>query len=184
MDAAAVVEAVTRLRERGRLIVGIDGFGGSGKSTLAATIAAQLPGAVVVPMDDFIIKDRVDDDSWEWVWDRRRLISEVLDPFRAGTPAAYRRLLWGLNALSDPIALGEAGILIVEGITALHPDLADRYDYRIWVQTPLEVASARGRARDAGNENEGRWERWALNDARYLETHRPDVAADAIVANG
>lgn len=184
MDAVALAGGIARFRERGRLIVGVDGFGGSGKSTLAAAVAAQLPDAVVVPMDDFILRERVDDDSWERVWDRRRLIAEVVEPFRAGMPVSYRRLLWETNSLSDPISVGEVGILIIEGITALHPDLAGQYDYRIWVDAPLEIASARGRARDAGNENEHRWDRWALNDSRYLETHRPDLAADAIVANG
>lgn len=162
MDAAAVAEAISRLRGSGRLVVGIDGFGGAGKSTLAAAIVARLPEAATLPMDDFIVKDRVDDDTWEQVWDRNRLIAEVL----------------------DPIELGDVGILIVEGITSLHPDLIGRYDHRVWVSTPLEVASARGRARDAGNENERRWDRWALNDERYLEAHRPDLAADTIVANG
>lgn len=184
MDAAAVAGAITRLSAGGRLLVGIDGFGGSGKSTLAEAIAAQLASATVVPIDDFIVKEHVDDDTWELAWDRDRLIAEVLDPFRVGAPIAYRRLLWDQNALSDPIALGEADILIIEGITALHPDLAERYDYRVWVDAPLEIASARGRVRDAGNENATRWDRWALNDRHYFDTYRPDLIVDTIVANG
>jgi uridine kinase len=184
VEVSTVCDAIARLRRAGApLVVGIDGFGGAGKSTLATAVATQLGDAVVVAMDDFIVKERVDDDSWERVWDRARLRADVLDPFRAGRSVAFRRLLWDENALSEPIELGTAGILIVEGITALHPELAGSYDHSVWVDTPLEIATARGRARDAGNENEGRWERWALNDRRYLEAHRPDLVAHQIWTN-
>jgi uridine kinase len=165
----------------GPLVVGIDGAGGAGKSTFALALAAALPDAVTVALDDYIVKEHLADPDWELGWDRRRLAHEVLEPFRIGRPAAVRRLEWDTNTLSDPVPLGLARILIVEGITTLHPDLAGYLDYRIWVETPAPLAVQRGTTRDAGTENAGRWDAWAANDRRYRERHHPDATADAVV---
>jgi pantothenate kinase len=49
-----VIERARELAARpGRSVLGIAGAPGAGKSTLAASIAAALPGSVVVPMDGF-----------------------------------------------------------------------------------------------------------------------------------
>lgn len=177
-----VVDELRSLRSGGRrLVVGIDGFGGSGKSTVAREIADRLRGAVVIGMDDFILKDRVDDPDWEGVWDRARLLREVITPFSAGEPIRYRRLEWVSNELSAPIEVPSSSVLVVEGITALHEDLRDRYDYSIWIDAPIDVASARGRARDAGNENEHRWGLWSRNDLAYRDRIRPRDLVDAVI---
>ncbi len=178
-----VVTQITVLRDaRTPVLVGIDGAGGSGKSTLAAAIAERLGSdAVVIPMDDFIVRDRMLDDSWEGGWDRRRLVEQVIDPVRLGRPMAYQRLEWLSNTLTDPIAVPEASVVIVEGITALHPALAPHWDLTIWVETDAMVALERGRARDAGNENAQHWELWSSNDARYRAEHEPHSRADLIV---
>jgi uridine kinase len=179
---AAFDDVVRDLASRpGPLVVGIDGAGGAGKSTFAAALVGALPDAVAVALDDYILKEHMADLDWELGWDRRRLAQEVLEPFRAGRPAAVRRLEWDTNTLSEPVPLGAARILIIEGITAFHPELADHLDYRIWVETPASLALQRGKTRDAGNENEGRWDAWAENDRRYRERHHPDASADAIV---
>ena len=70
-------------------VVGIDGAGGTGKSTLAAAVAERLKTDVaIVPMDDFIVRDRMLNDSCEHGWDRERLIRQVLDPLRRGNASA------------------------------------------------------------------------------------------------
>lgn len=164
------------------LIVGIDGFGGAGKSTLARRIVDHLGCGGVIAMDDFIVKERMNDDTWEHGWDRARLRAEVIDPVTRGEPASYRRLLWDSITLDAPTTLRPDRLLIVEGITALHPDLRAAYSLSVWVDTPIEIARERGAARDAGNENEGMWEKWSANDLRYLAAHRPDLAATYTLA--
>ncbi|MBX9472111.1 uridine kinase family protein [Microcella sp.] len=178
-----VVTQITALRDaRTPVIVGIDGAGGSGKSTLAAAIAERLGAdAVVIPMDDFIVRERMLDDSWDRGWDHDRLLQQVITPLRRGEPVVYQRREWSSNSLSDPIAVPGASIVIVEGITALHPTLAPHWDLAIWVETDAMIALERGRARDAGNENAQHWELWSSNDARYRAEHEPHGRADLIV---
>ncbi len=176
--AARVLGLVTPQRI---VLLGIDGFGGAGKSTLAARLINRLGFGTVVAMDDFIVKDHMDDDSWEHGWDRARLRAQVLDPVVAGRRTTYQRLEWDSNSLSEPIPLDPDRLLITEGITALHPALRSLYDLGVWVDTPAEVARARGAARDSGNENEGKWGAWSANDRRYLVEHRPDLAAQLTI---
>lgn len=73
MNLERVVAELQTHRGAGTVLVGIDGFGGSGKSTVAEASRSKLGDAVVVSLDDFIVKDHIDDDSWERVWDRERL---------------------------------------------------------------------------------------------------------------
>jgi uridine kinase len=186
-DAADVGRAVAGitalLREDRPVVVGIDGFGGSGKSTLAVALATELRDAEVVALDDFILKQRMLDDSWEHGWDRDRLRRQVLDPLLAGGAGGYERFEWETETLSQLVPVGAAAFVIVEGITTLHPELRRYWDYGIWVETPVAVARERGRARDAGNENESHWDLWSRNDVRYLEDSHPDLAADVIIRN-
>ena len=70
----------------------------------------------------------------------------------------YERLEWVPNRLSAPVRLADTHLMILEGITTLHRAVRRFIDYAIWVEAPIEVASARGRARDAGTENEERWD--------------------------
>lgn len=178
-----VVTQITVLRDaRTPVLVGIDGAGGSGKSTLAAAIAERLGSdAVVIPMDDFIVRDRMLDDSWEGGWDRDRLVQQVITPLRHGEPVLYQRLEWSSNTLSEAIPVPAASVVLVEGITALHPALAPHWQLAIWVETDATIALERGRARDAGNENAQHWELWSNNDARYRAEHAPHLRADLIV---
>lgn len=167
------------------VVIGIEGFGGSGKSTIAARLRDALVSAAVVQMDSFIVKDKVLEPSWDnGAYDHIRLKEQVLIPARGGLPIEYQEFLWDENKVSDAmIQVPAVEFLVVEGISAYHPIIASYYDYKIWVDTPIEVARERGRARDADNENEEHWDLWAENDLRYLKAHRSDRVADAILSN-
>ena len=55
---------------------------------LRRTRSALKTDVAIVPMDDFIVRDRMLNDSWEHGWDRERLIRQVLDPLRRGNASA------------------------------------------------------------------------------------------------
>ena len=84
LDLVDVVAAIMAQPARGRArIVGVDGPSGSGKSTLARRLAAQVEGAIVVKIDDFVAWD----DLTEW-WPR--FDAQVLTPLLAGRTARYQ----------------------------------------------------------------------------------------------
>ncbi len=104
----------------------------------------------------------------------------MLIPARSGRPVAYRRLEWVENKLTEPIQVPAVGYLIIEGISSSHPGIADYYDFKIWVDAPIEVAKQRGKLRDTGNENEQHWDLWAKNDLAYQEKYHPELVADFV----
>ena len=179
----AIAEHVLGCRNH-PVLVAVEGFGGAGKTTFANNLAMNLKHAYVVSIDDFIIKDRIEEVSWDnGVFDRGRLEAQILKPLREGREACYQRLLWDSESLSDPVTVPHVRYVIIEGITAYHPDIAHYYDFKIWVHTPIEVAAERGKFRDAGNENEAKWGIWANNDRIYQEKYHPEKQADFIYDN-
>ena len=185
--AQAIQDRFAATRER-PLLVAIDGPGGSGKSTLATQTRDLLTIAGItttsIPFDDFLVKEHCFDDDWELAWDRQRLVAEVLQPLRAGQPAAWHTLIWDPNVLSDPTPVPDCDVLIIEGISTLHPTLRDWWHLSAWVDVPIEVSSQRGAARDAVlGHRDVDWDRWAESDRRYQAAHEPRAAADLVLAN-
>lgn len=164
-------------------LLGISGFGGSGKSTLAKNLAEVLLHAQIVAMDDFWLHSN-DVRSSDWpAFDRERLEAQVLKPAQAGQAVRYQRYDWKAQALGEWIEVPSSDFLIVEGISALHPNLLPYYDFKIWVDCPLETAKERGLARGYGwgiDETKVWLERWMPNDADYFVKYRPDLQADFI----
>jgi uridine kinase len=133
-------------------LLAIDGLPLAGKTTLANRLAAAIGGACVF-LDDFIKPER------EWRWrDRPSFPFDFIryDEFAGAvgslaTNGECRYRPWdyrtGERADLDHVVRLE-GPVIVEGVSALHPDLAPLYDLRVWVEsdaaTVLDAARARG----------------------------------------
>jgi uridine kinase len=166
------------------VLVAIEGFGGSGKTTFADKLKNELGSAFVVNIDDFIVKERITEISWDkGAFDRKRLEQQVLLPITTEQRASYQKLIWDTETLSEPIAIPDVRYLIVEGISSYHPDIAHYYDFKIWINTPIEIAKERGHARDGSNENAKHWDLWAKNDLRYQEKYHSEREADFIFDN-
>lgn len=167
------------------MIIGIEGFGGSGKTTLADQLRDALGNAYIVNIDDFIVKEKLNESSWDkGGFDRERLEKQVLAPLSQGRSASYQKLLWETNTLSGLKPIPHVKYVIVEGISCYHPNIEHYYDYKIWVDTPIEIAKARGKLRDTGNENEDKWDMWAESDQAYQQKYHPEQRASFIVENG
>lgn len=167
-------------------IVAISGFGGSGKSTLARQLAAALGNTEIVSIDEFWIPDR-DRLSEDWtVFDRDRLLQQVLIPASRAEPIRYQPFDWNQGQLGDWRSLNASGYLIIEGISTLHPNLLPYYQFKIWIDCSLELAQTRGLNRGKTeyniDETEAWINRWTPNDRAYFNKYRPDLTADFIYA--
>lgn len=185
---------VLELLERGRAagdgapgaprIVGIDGPAGSGKSTLAAELGAAT-GAPVVGIDDFLGWTDLDPHGATW-WPR--LEAEVLEPFLAGRPFAYRRRDWygdpeGIGVLPTRVEVRAGPLLVLEGVTMTRRAVADRLAVRMWVEAPRDVRLARGLARD-GEAQRAHWMRWQELESGFFAADGTRERADVIVETG
>ena len=155
---------------RGLVLVGIGGRGGAGKSTLAAMIT----GAQVVSTDEFWTGDAFDLD---------RLGREVVMPLAKGSTARFASYDWAARAARGERAIEPAGIVVIEGVCALHRTLREAYDVRVWVEAPYEVRLARGVARD-GETARATWvEKWMPSEDRYVARDNPVACAHLVVDN-
>lgn len=165
---ARVLPAVGRLQELPLALVGIGGHGCAGTSTLARALGATA----IVATDEF----------WDGTgFDLARLAREVVEPLRAGRPATFASWDWQARADAGVRELAPAGIVVVEGVCALHRALRDAYHLRVWVDTPRSVRLARAVRREGAGARET-WEGvWLPREERYVARDRPVAAADLVV---
>ena len=96
-------------RQKGRLLVAIDGLGGAGKSTLAQLLEQQLKTlgwiVAVVKHDDFYLpsnqRKNQQAEAIGRAFDWERLRHQVLLPIRRGQSAYYQRYDWEADALAE-----------------------------------------------------------------------------------
>lgn len=157
------------------LLIGIDGCGGSGKSTFAKRIQDNLPDTQIVHMDDFY-------DGKHIIW--QRVGEEVLEPLSHDENAKFQIYDWHNEKLADWREVNVGGIVVVEGILSLKPDLAEFYDYKIWVDCPREIRLKRGIERD-GEQLRDVWvNQWMPSEDYYVLHEFPDQRADLILIGG
>ena len=95
---------------------------------------------------------------------------------RATTPGTGRRVGAGGTRSVEP-----RGVVVVEGVCALHRIFRDAYDVRVWVEAPYDVRLERGLARD-GEAARRTWvEHWMPMEDRYVERDDPVSCADIVV---
>lgn len=173
MDARPVLDLVEAARRRGAepLLVGIGGHGGAGKTTLARLI----PAAAIVSTDEF----------WNGArFDIGRLWREVVEPVSHGRRAVFSSYDWTARELRGSRTIEPTGVIVVEGVCALHRSLRDAYAVRVWVEAPYEIRLARGVARD-GEAARSTWvDEWMPSEDRYVADDDPIPSAHVVVNGG
>lgn len=171
MDARPVLDLIAAAQREGELVlVGIGGRGGAGKTTLAG----MIPGAQVVSTDEFWTGDS---------FDIERLSREVVVPLIEGATAQFASYDWAAGRAGGRRTVEPSGIVVVEGVCALHRTLRDRYAVRVWVDAPYDVRLARGVARD-GEAARATWaEVWMPSEDRYVERDDPVSCAHLVIEN-
>lgn len=178
------------------MLVAVDGADGAGKTMLADELAPLVSGAVRVSLDDFHhprdfrhAEGRTGSTVWERSFDLEAVRRELLDPWRRGAGSPYRRRWHDLRsdrrveAPSEPVP--EDGVLLVDGVFAQRPELADTWDLVIWVHADDDVRLARMAARDGVTADRDHPDQQRYLDAQaiYRETCRPRERANVVVDN-
>ena len=174
LDEAPTFVAQRLAGRHGTRWVGIDGKGAAGKTTLAAAVAAVLPGAVVVHVDDFARPAVA-------TWERHRFVAEVLTPLAAGGPARYVRWDWDTDA---PGGWGEVPVgvpVVVEGVSSTDVRLGVPWDVTLWLEVPESVRLERAIDRDGEAMREQWVARWMPEEDAYEAAQRPQERVDAVV---
>jgi uridine kinase len=164
-------------------LIAIDGLPLAGKTTLAFQLIREL-GADCLWMDDLVKPEAEwpsrDTASFPFEYIRYDEFMAAARALRVERHCAFLPYDWETGRISEePRVVRGDGIAIVEGVSALHPDLSPLYDLRIWVDsdpaTTFQACLERG---------VGSWRReWELmflpSVDLYLETD-PRARADVI----
>lgn len=154
------------------VLVGIGGHGGSGKSTLALAIAAGRADVQVVGTDSF----------WNGTqFDLARLRTEVIDALLRGEHAVYDTWDWKSRSPGLPRTVEPSGIVVIEGVCALHEMFRHDLDVRIWIDAAPAIRLERGVARD-GEASRVTWtDVWMPSENAYVARDNPVACAQMIV---
>lgn len=169
------------------VVIAIDGPSCAGKSILATALGLRSEGSVLEG-DDFYrhtlprlavtqresMSDRAVVDA---VIDWERLRAEALQPLRAGQSATFQPYDWdaGDGRLAPPKIIPAAAVIIVEGVYAARPELADLTDVAVYLGADPEVRALRYAERT----DDPDWRRfWERGEVYYFSAVRPPASFD------
>lgn len=181
------------------LLVALDGGSGSGKSTLAALLAQQLD-AVIIPQDDFLAA-HISEAEFDALppaerglaaIDWQRVRQEALEPLLAGQTARWHAFDFTAGVRPDGtygmLAAFEerqpAPVIILDGMYATRPELADLIDLAVLVEASVAVRHARLVPREEAGFLADWHKRWDSAEDYYLTHVRPPESFDLVVRNG
>lgn len=122
-------------------------------------------------------------------YDYGRLSEALLEPLRPGGIGRYRRAVFNhaLDApVDEPVEVADAGaVLVLDGIFLHRPELADAWEYSIFLTVPFEISVARCAARDGTSPDpaDPSNKRYVEGQRFYLAESSPQERASAVIDN-
>lgn len=175
-----------KAKDKKHFVIALSGFGGAGKSTTSKEMLKILDDATIVPLDKFIV-NRLAERSEGWDgFDWGRLIEQVLQPIKSGEETIrYGVYDWFENKIVSEEEVKVKKYIFVEGVGLIRDSLKEYFDFSVWIDVPLDVASKRGVKRDKeeyGVDHNKFWaEIWQPNDRDYFEKYKPMENCDFIL---
>ena len=185
----SILNVATKRRAEvdGPVVIAIDGPSCVGKSILATAVALRS-GASVVEWDDFYRntlprltvsqREAMSDAAVvNAVIDWERLRDQALSPLRAGDSATYQPYDWEADdgRLAPPKTVPAANLIILEGVYAARPELADLVDVAVYLGVDQQIRARRC----AERKNDPDWARfWERGEAYYFRALRPRASFD------
>jgi uridine kinase len=178
-----VVERIAQLSEPG--LIAIDGLPLSGKSTLARRLVERL-GVGQLSIDDFVLPERLwpQDRSPRFPFGYMRYGEFMLTIAALATEgkATYHPFEWPrLDVSPEPRTIRLDRPVVVEGVSALHPELCRHYALKIWVDSDYATTFAASVARGVGGWFT-EWRDWFLPSVELYLATDPMSRVDLVTA--
>ncbi|MCL2611533.1 MAG: hypothetical protein FWE02_07680 [Defluviitaleaceae bacterium] len=169
------------------IIIAIDGRCASGKSTLADHLKEHYEDATVIRMDHFFLQpyQRTEERSLEpgGNVDRERFLEEVLKPLKKGENLSYKPFDCKTMTFAEEVIVLKRKITIIEGSYSCHPDLAEYYDLKIFLN--IDEAEQLKRIEKRNGQNTFMFkEKWIPLEEKYFEAFKISENSDIYWENG
>lgn len=105
----------------------------------------------------------------------------VIEPLLGGEIGRYRRWDWSLVGHGEWVEVFHPTLVIIEGCGAIRREAPQLSSELYWLEAPEEVRRLRTRERD-GDTFQGEWQRWALQEQRFLALHDSRGRASSILS--
>nr|WP_245192909.1 hypothetical protein [Kocuria sp. JC486] len=157
-------------------LIGIDGRSGAGKTSLAEQLSSVL--SVTRDVVTFHLEDIYP--GWDGLAQGIETYNEsIMAALREEQDAYWAAWDWLANSSGGPRLTRCAEIVILEGVGACNAVAREVLDVSVWVELPESQRRARALSRD-GASYEQYWDRWAAQEALYLESDPVWEGADII----
>lgn len=164
-------EEIDSRLSKGALTVAIEGSSASGKTTLAQMLR-EIYGCTVFHTDDFFLRpeQRTPERYAEagGNLDRERFLAEVLVPLSRGESVDYRRFDCSLMKLQPPERIKAEKLTVIEGAYSMHPELADYYDFSVFLEISPDLQRERIMKRNSPQAAEMFFEKWIPLENKYF----------------
>jgi energy-coupling factor transporter ATP-binding protein EcfA2 len=160
-------------------VVAVDGPSGAGKTTLAKALAARLPDAAVVHLDDLY-------PGWDGLDAAVPLLVEhVLAPLAGPAPIVVPAWDWTRDAPGPARPRPDLGpprpaVVLVEGAGSGARACVPYLTALVWLEAPEALRKERALARD-GADYAPHWDRWAGQERRHAVRERTRERADLVL---
>lgn len=171
-------------------VVGVAGGSGSGKSYVAGRIADKI-GARVLVVDDYIVpKEITKGGNWDLpkCWDLD-LLNENLSDFSFGRSFEKPVYDFRTGKIGRYETFESGGVIVVEGLYALHNSIIEHIDFSIFVDSPKDVRLGRVVKRDfldrSGYDEAKITQRWneSVQPTFLKHVESQKIGADLVLTN-
>lgn len=198
----ALLEKIAgRITETGAVRIGVDGVDGAGKTIFADQLADGLRTAgrdvVRVSIDGFHRPRRLryqrgrssPDGFWLDSYDYQRFRAEVVAPFSPGGDRRYREAIRDVTSDQavdlEPQTAPDGALLVVDGIFLHRDELADCWDYSMFLRVGFDETFARMAKRDGcpADPTAPENSRYYAGQQLYLGACDPEGRAEVVIDN-
>ena len=109
-----------------------------------------------------------------------RFSAEVADGILSGKPFEYSVFDCSIMGISGKKRATPEGVTIVEGAYALHPQIPDIYDIKVFVTAPLETRLERILRRNGGEKLEAFRRKWIPLEEAYFSAFDIENKCDIV----
>lgn len=176
-----LISSVMKRTDKEYVIIAIDGPSGSGKTAFAKSIKENFD-CNIFHMDDFFLtperktEERLSTPGGNVDWERFK--EQVIDKIKTGEPFTYDIYHCKTNDYATSKVVTPKRLNIVEGVYAMHPELIDNYEYKIFFDVSREKQLDRILKRSSEKMLEKYVKEWIPLEDKYFDACKSRKIAD------